>query len=678
MPKADTDPSKEGPVKAACLSCRQKKQKCDGKLPICTQCTNKHTECQYVKSRRGGARPRRKQPPKPLNDYLQRLDNLVFAPALHDFKHVVIPDTEASQDRVLHYGTPRLITLRPPSSLEKHYQEIHPYIPVMPPRKYLSQLESALLPQSPFLLAAQTILALVPHPNDPDPSSPISKQLREGASAAYSQQCLQLIDAMAASGQQHIECVQALIMLGVWEWSSSGSVERSRARHKQAIDMAFVLRLHETDRESYGYVAPDDFSWEKDRARRTWWGLYNSQIIASVVTGNIPLLNLDEEYYVHFPIVDSQVFSWAIYNGILRKCAKIFTVICSLYMPELSPTGVSPENSEALKQKLVKSEAELRNGLQQAELTEMVECRSGEEEEALRNLQLSARLALAVILIHIHRHQAFPEVSIFSRQVCGLPSFNDTPAATQEKPAAMPGTWPGAMDTSYSDQDQMQTGFTSGSVYDPEVSHAHISPYHSPPWSAGSLAQTTLFMPLDQTPSFGPSPPPLVGTGERSVSGASVASSVLPSPLQQHESPRPPQLDIFPPGTSLVQCATAAQTIVRLETYHRETMKALWNGQSPKWMPYCACGLVTGAYAFLLLALAAQAESEFSDEQNAQVQGLLEHVKTLLAGLDYYGIMWSGIKAMADDVRASLEAAQGLCASMEAEDINDPMAISLQ
>ncbi|WVQ76739.1 hypothetical protein IAR50_006413 [Cryptococcus sp. DSM 104548] len=674
MPKAEADGSKDGPVKAACLSCRQKKQKCDGQLPICTQCVNKHTECKYVKSRRGGARPRRKQAPKPLTDYLQRLDGLVFAPALHNFSHAVAPDTASSQDRVLHYGTPRLI-------LEKHYQEIHPYIPVMPPRKYISHIEAALLPQSPFLLAAQTILALVPHPNDPDPSSPISKQLREGASAAYSQQCLQLIDAMSASGQLHIECVQALIMLGVWEWSSSGSVERSRARHKQAIDISFALGLHETDRQSYGYVAPDDLSWEKDRARRTWWGLYNSQIIGSVVTGNIPLLSLDEEYYVHFPTVDSQIFSWATYNGILRKCARIFAVICSLYMPELSPTGVAPENSEALKQKLVESEAELRNGLQQAELTEMVECRSGEEEEALRNLQLSARLALAVILIHVHRHQAFPEVSIFSRQVCGLPSFNDTPAATQEQPAAMPGTWPGGMDHTYisTDQDQTQWGYTGGSGYDPEVSHAHISPYHSPPWSSGNLGgQATLFMPLEQTPSFNTSPPPPVGAGGRSVSGTSVGSSMLPSPLQQHESPRPPQLDIFPPGTSLVQCATAAQTIVRLEAYHRETMKALWNGQSPKWMPYCACGLVTGAYAFLLLALAAQAESEFTPEHNAQVQGLLGNVRTLLAGLDYYGIMWSGIKAMADDVRASLEAAEGLCASLEAEDVNDPMAISLQ
>jgi hypothetical protein len=32
--------NKEGPVKAACLSCRQKKAKCDGVKPICTQASN--------------------------------------------------------------------------------------------------------------------------------------------------------------------------------------------------------------------------------------------------------------------------------------------------------------------------------------------------------------------------------------------------------------------------------------------------------------------------------------------------------------------------------------------------------------------------------------------------------------------------------------------------------------
>lgn len=69
--------SKEGPVKNACLSCRNKKAKCDAGLPKCgqvadlhlsrwveliaglLQCEKKQLECVYVKSRRGGARKKR-------------------------------------------------------------------------------------------------------------------------------------------------------------------------------------------------------------------------------------------------------------------------------------------------------------------------------------------------------------------------------------------------------------------------------------------------------------------------------------------------------------------------------------------------------------------------------------------------------------------------------------------
>ena len=65
-------------------------------------------------------------------------------------------------------------------------------------------------------------------------------------------------------------------------------------------------------------------------------------------------------------------------------------------------------------------------------------------------------------------------------------------------------------------------------------------------------------------------------------------------------------------------------------------------------MPFCACGLVSGAYAFLLLALAVQAENSFGDsDSRAEVEGLLTNVKVILAGLERYGSMWSGIDVMA-------------------------------
>jgi hypothetical protein len=70
----------------------------------------------------------------------------------------------------------------------------------------------------------------------------------------------------------------------------------------------------------------------------------------------------------------------------------------------------------------------------------------------------------------------------------------------------------------------------------------------------------------------------------------------------------------------------------------------------PKWLPFCACGLVSGAYAFLLLALAVQAENTFGDydeQRNEEVEALLTNVKVIVAGLEAYGIMWAGIDVMA-------------------------------
>ena len=83
----------------------------------------------------------------------------------------------------------------------------------------------------------------------------------------------------------------------------------------------------------------------------------------------------------------------------------------------------------------------------------------------------------------------------------------------------------------------------------------------------------------------------------------------------------------------------------------------------PKWMPFCACGLVTGAYAFLLLALATQAESLYSPSSQKsieQVEGLLTNTEIIVAGLEAYGQMWAGIEVMAAEVRAALEAAKSL------------------
>ena len=38
----------------ACLSCRSRHLKCDGKRPVCSRCTESDRQCHYARSRRGG------------------------------------------------------------------------------------------------------------------------------------------------------------------------------------------------------------------------------------------------------------------------------------------------------------------------------------------------------------------------------------------------------------------------------------------------------------------------------------------------------------------------------------------------------------------------------------------------------------------------------------------------
>jgi hypothetical protein len=134
--------------------------------------------------------------------------------------------------------------------------------------------------------------------------------------------------------------------------------------------------------------------------------------------------------------------------------------------------------------------------------------------------------------------------------------------------------------------------------------------------------------------------------------------------------------ETFPPGISLARCATAAHTIVRLEVLHRSAALAM--DGIPRWIPFCSCGLVSGAYAFLLLILAVHAENDFqggaTKERLDEVENLLTNVRVILAGLEAYGIMWEGIDMMAREVRAVVEAAASLPTDIRRQASNSPSA----
>jgi hypothetical protein len=41
----------------ACIECRRRHRKCDRLLPICTQCKNRQSQCEYTDAKRRGPKP---------------------------------------------------------------------------------------------------------------------------------------------------------------------------------------------------------------------------------------------------------------------------------------------------------------------------------------------------------------------------------------------------------------------------------------------------------------------------------------------------------------------------------------------------------------------------------------------------------------------------------------------
>jgi len=218
-------------------------------------------------------------------------------------------------------------------------------------------------------------------------------------------------------------------------------------------------------------------------------------------------------------------------------------------------------------------------------------------------------------------------------------------------------------------------------MWQPETYPNYLpAPWFSQPGGAAALCADSGEGPVRHYPELRPMPP---AAGPPSLSGSVGSASgkkhrawgvdekgdLAPNAVVEAAE----RAETFPPGISLARCATAAHTIVRLEVLHRSAVLAM--DGTPRWIPFCSCGLVSGAYAFLLLILAVQAENtfgEYSQERMDEVENLLTNVRVILAGLEAYGIMWEGIDMMAREVRAAVDAATKLPMEIRSQRSNSP------
>lgn len=192
-------------------------------------------------------------------------------------------------------------------SLSAYYVYIHPYFPVLPPpliNQAVDKWETGVQgpndilfhsrsnPQfqsaSPMTLAICALLALIPHPDDPTPTSPESILLRRNQAQVFAQLAIdgveienEMIESIVDPGEAlsaqemqiyrrqihpqvrlEAESTIALLLLCTYEYSQRGNISKMRKRCGQALVSAMDLGLHSKDKEDYPYAESD---------RRVWW-----------------------------------------------------------------------------------------------------------------------------------------------------------------------------------------------------------------------------------------------------------------------------------------------------------------------------------------------------------------------------------------------------------------------
>lgn len=143
-------------------------------------------------------------------------------------------------------------------------------------------------PKSPASLAISAILALLPHPRDPDPFSTESIQLRKAYSNNFARAALDGVEqdheieessANPAGALQkqfaspkrpplhpflpvELEVLIALMILSVYEYAQRGNCMKMRVRAGEAYVLAMGMGLHKLGLETDMYT---------EGRRRAWW-----------------------------------------------------------------------------------------------------------------------------------------------------------------------------------------------------------------------------------------------------------------------------------------------------------------------------------------------------------------------------------------------------------------------
>lgn len=265
-----------GPSLLACLHCRQKHLKCDGKTPVCGRCAVTGTQCNYTKSRRGYKGPSKKRRAEPSTP-----DQMPMDPSV-GFLDASVDSVDWNLQNNVPYGstvplpssgsespglTDMTLTMAPsmrsavgpltPDSsssvgsdgylLDIYYTYFHAAHPILPPLRFLFRGQFP-----PFLEHVMKFIS--------------SHFTPAASSETYRPTVVTTVFEQPTS----VEKVQALLLLAIVLHSRN---ERSEAGEclAAAVDLAFELGLHEA---TYADFVSNGDPIRAECLRRTWWELF--------------------------------------------------------------------------------------------------------------------------------------------------------------------------------------------------------------------------------------------------------------------------------------------------------------------------------------------------------------------------------------------------------------------
>ncbi|KAJ5279439.1 hypothetical protein N7478_004811 [Penicillium angulare] len=680
------------PVKVACLPCRASRTRCGGQEP-CSNCLAKDRKCSYLPSKRGGPRKKKQRPslsPEEESQHddtqyaaaeefdepsdmftqidvlslpgagLRHLDFPQMSPVFQSYftdgavpSHVplgLLPTSEMgdAQCVVRTYGSELEI-------LNAYYDFIHNYFPILPPRvappcqdrplRYPISSSSPSAeplmmyrPRSPLSLSISAVLALIPHPDDPHPSSPASVIQRRVYAQKFAQLASTIIETecdldlsstdpgQALSSQrpsvnrnklhpnapEDLETLLSLLILSVYEYTQRGNLLKMRFRAGQALALALDKSLHDSHIE-------DEFS---EARRRAWWMTYYCGLQGAIVSTTPPTIVInDPQFTTPYPRFSSDAEGWSI----LIQAQQVL-VSATQFIADLNKCFSSQSGLQYMFERMQQLDSWTNSVLAQTEILPILshEPAFGDNQEIItaQSIRMISKIKLSSAQIKTHRFRAFSDIPLFIKRHCDLTAANHTNSNQEIVPKqSASGAGMNSVSCSCSNLNQFQ--------------RASSAEYMTP-------------------------------------SDSSTSSDIHPYIPQYPQYPFAPG---FPYSTqhSAKVCLRAAIVISHMfeslpypEPLYETHQQAQHDRPLPRTMPSFACCLMQSSYAMFMLFYKARVAKQFSTDIQSELPGdpndrvleeLQQGLERIIGAVSNYSRAFEALDGMRDEIQGAYRTA---------------------